>query len=110
MSDDTPIYGVGVLKWLSFEEWCSVDTLRTMEPSFRLSLTLMKRSSRLEAGQPLLSVETCSLVPSKNGVLTALVLERADAALVELGQLLVTYGQGSQQLLLSRPTITRSTR
>jgi hypothetical protein len=87
-----------------------MGTQRTPEPSFRLSLTMTRRPSRLEAGRLLHQVETYSLAASKSGELTASVRLAAGAALAELAAWLLTSGQEEPQRLPSRPTITPSTR
>lgn len=95
--------------WLLSEEWSSRGTLRITGTSFRLSLTLTKRPSRLEAGRLLHQVETCYRARSRSGVLTESAQLQAAGALVELGQLLLTSGQELQLHLRSKPTTILST-
>lgn len=99
-----------VWTWHLYGECNFVDTPPIAEPSFRRSLTLTRRQSRLGAGLLALLVETSSLVASKRGVLTESTQAQADAALVELGRSLVTFGQERLRLLRSKPTTTLSKR
>jgi len=95
--------------WHSYAGWSIKVTPLTAEPCSKLSLTLMKRRSRLEAGVQSYQVVICFLEASKNGVLTESALLQAAEVLAELAPLLQTYGLELQAHLRLRPTITPST-
>lgn len=98
------------MEWHLYAEWCSKGTSQTAAQYSKLSLTLMRRLSRLEAGQQLLLVETCCLEALRNGELTELVLQQAAGHLAELDRSHAIFGQESLRLSQSRPTTTQLTR
>jgi hypothetical protein len=83
-----------------------MGTRLTMEPCFRLSLTMMRLQSRLVVGQLLPLGVTFSRVGSKSGELTASARQAVFVAAAEWVQSQLIFGRGQPQRSRSKPTTT----
>src|SRR5207244_7510938 len=97
-------------QWHLYAEWFISHTRPTLEPCFKLWLTLTKQPSRLEAGAQRWSVATSCHADSRSAAFMVSLQSRVAEAVHEWAISLPTSGPESPPLSPSKPTTTQSTR